>query len=98
MQPGFGDLGGQQAVFLFALPGPVSVLGQTVWTPSRLLWQVVPAMRVPSRWSVVVMTALSDAARNATQARSVLRKPVGVDALLEVAHRYCRAASPPASP
>src|SRR5207244_1769649 len=44
--------------FLFALPGTVSVLGQTVWTPSRMLWEVVPAFRVPSRWSVVVVTAL----------------------------------------
>jgi len=43
---------------LFALPGPVSVLGVTVWTPSRLLWQIVPAFRVPSRWSIVVVTAL----------------------------------------
>jgi hypothetical protein len=44
--------------FLFALPGPVAVFGHTVWTPSRMLWQVLPAFRVPSRWSVVVVTAL----------------------------------------
>jgi len=44
--------------FLFALPGPVSVFGISVWTPSRFLWQVVPAFRVPSRWSIVVMTGL----------------------------------------
>jgi hypothetical protein len=44
--------------FLFALPGPVSVLGHTSWTPSRLLFQVVPAFRVPSRWSVIMVTAL----------------------------------------
>jgi len=38
--------------FLFALPGTA------VWTPSRILWEVVPAFRVPSRWSIVVVTAL----------------------------------------
>jgi hypothetical protein len=44
--------------FFMALPGRVSVLGQTVRTPSWLLWQVVPAFRVPARWSVVIVTAL----------------------------------------
>jgi hypothetical protein len=44
--------------FLFALPGPVSIAGHSVWTPSRLLFAVVPAFRVPSRWSIVMMTAL----------------------------------------
>lgn len=53
--------------FLFALPGPVSVLGQTLWTPSRLLWQVLPAFRVPSRWSAVVVTALVPLAAMALQ-------------------------------
>jgi hypothetical protein len=38
--------------FLFALPGTASL------TPSRILWDVVSAFRVPSRWSVVVVTAL----------------------------------------
>jgi hypothetical protein len=55
------------AAFLFALPGPVSVLGHSVWTPSRLLWQVLPAFRVPSRWSVVVVTALVPLAAMALQ-------------------------------
>ena len=53
--------------FLFALPGPVSVLGHTVWTPSRLLWQVLPAFRVPSRWSAVIVTALVPLAAMALQ-------------------------------
>jgi hypothetical protein len=53
--------------FFFALPGPVSVVGHTVWTPSRLLWQVLPAFRVPSRWSVVVVTALVPLAAMALQ-------------------------------
>jgi hypothetical protein len=56
------------AAFLFALPGPVSVAGQTLWTPSRLLWQIVHAFRVPARWSVVMMTALVPLAALALQA------------------------------
>lgn len=53
--------------FVFALPGPVSVLGHTVWTPSRMLFEVVPAFRVPSRWSIVVVTALVPLAAMALQ-------------------------------
>ncbi len=56
--------------FLFALPGPVSLLGHTIWTPSRLLWEVVPAFRVPSRWSVVVVTTLVPLAAMALQEAS----------------------------
>jgi hypothetical protein len=52
---------------LFALPGPVSIAGHSVWTPSWILWQVVPAFRVPSRWSVVMMTALVPLAALALQ-------------------------------
>jgi O-antigen/teichoic acid export membrane protein len=40
--------------FLFALPSPVG--GVTM--PSRLLWDLVPAFRVPSRWDPLLMTAL----------------------------------------
>ena len=43
---------------VLSLPGHVSVFGQTVRMPAWLLWQIVPAYRVPSRWSVVVETAL----------------------------------------
>jgi O-antigen/teichoic acid export membrane protein len=43
---------------LFAIPSPVVVFGHEVWTPSRLLWEVVPAFRVPSRWDPLLMTAL----------------------------------------
>jgi hypothetical protein len=53
--------------FLLALPGRVSVLGQSVRTPSWLLWQVVPAFRVPARWSVVMVTALVPLAALALQ-------------------------------
>jgi O-antigen/teichoic acid export membrane protein len=42
----------------FASPSPVHVFGHALWTPSRLLWEVVPAFRVPSRWDALLMTAL----------------------------------------
>jgi hypothetical protein len=63
--------------FLFALPGPVSVGGHTVWTPSRLLWQVVPALRVPARWSIVMMTALVPLAALALQEASATASRYG---------------------
>jgi hypothetical protein len=40
--------------FLFALPSPVAGISM----PSKLLWQVLPAFRVPSRWDPLLMTAL----------------------------------------
>ncbi len=43
---------------LFAAPSPVTIFGHDVWMPSRLLWEVVPAFRVPSRWTPLVMAAL----------------------------------------
>ena len=43
---------------LLALPSPVSVFGHDVWMPSRLLWQLLPPFRVPSRWVVLAMAAL----------------------------------------
>jgi hypothetical protein len=43
---------------LLSLPSPISLLGREIWMPSRLLWEVVPAVRVPSRWIALVMTAL----------------------------------------
>lgn len=43
----------------FAAPSPIGVFGHLwTWTPSRILWEFVPAFRVPSRWTVLVMTAL----------------------------------------
>lgn len=43
----------------FSVPSPVTVLGyEWAWTPSRLLWEVLPAFRVPTRWIALVMTAL----------------------------------------
>ncbi|PWU25605.1 MAG: hypothetical protein C5B48_00440, partial [Candidatus Rokuibacteriota bacterium] len=46
------------AAFAFALPSPIQVAGQRLSTPSRLLWDVVPAIHVPSRWTALAMTAL----------------------------------------
>jgi O-antigen/teichoic acid export membrane protein len=43
---------------VFAAPSPVSVFGHDIWMPSRLLWEVVPAFRLPSRWIPLVMAAL----------------------------------------
>jgi O-antigen/teichoic acid export membrane protein len=43
---------------LLSLPSPVSVFGHDVWMPSRLLWQLLPPFRVPSRWVVLAMAAL----------------------------------------
>jgi hypothetical protein len=40
--------------FLFALPSPVAGVSM----PSKLLWDVLPAFRVPSRWDPLLMTAL----------------------------------------
>ena len=40
--------------FLFALPSPVGGISM----PSKLLWNVLSAFRVPSRWDPLLMTAL----------------------------------------
>jgi O-antigen/teichoic acid export membrane protein len=46
------------AALLFAAPSPIRVLGHSVPMPSRLMWAVVPAFRVVSRWDFFLMTAL----------------------------------------
>jgi O-antigen/teichoic acid export membrane protein len=44
---------------LFAAPSPVGVLGHDWhWTPARLLYEVIPAFRVNSRWVAMLMTAV----------------------------------------
>jgi hypothetical protein len=53
---------------VLSLPGRVSVLGHTVPMPSRLFWHIVPAFRVPARWSIVLETALVALAALALQA------------------------------
>jgi len=42
----------------FAAPSPILLFGHKVCTPSRLLWEALPAFRVPSRWDPALMTAL----------------------------------------
>ena len=49
--------------FLLALPGLVELLGvRFAWMPSRLLYELLPAFRVPSRWMAVVFLAILVAA------------------------------------
>lgn len=56
---------------LFAAPSPVLIFGHEIWTPSRLLYKLVPAFRVPSRWDPLLMTALAPIAALALQAMCV---------------------------
>ncbi len=53
-----GLVGVVVASLLLSTPSPISVLGHDIWMPSRVLWEAVPAVRVPSRWIALVMTAL----------------------------------------
>lgn len=56
----------------FALPSPLSIFGyEWSWTPSRILWEALPAFRIPTRWIPVVMTALIPLAALALQAATV---------------------------
>jgi len=44
---------------LFALPTPLNVFGvEFTWPPTRVLWELIPAFRVPSRWITLLVTAL----------------------------------------
>ncbi len=43
---------------LLAAPSPIRLFGHAFTTPSRLVWDLVPAIRVPARWIVLAMTAL----------------------------------------
>jgi hypothetical protein len=43
---------------VLAAPSPIAIGGRSFWMPSRLLWEVIPAIRVPSRWVALAMTAL----------------------------------------
>jgi O-antigen/teichoic acid export membrane protein len=58
------------AGLLFAVPSPVVLFGHDVWMPSRLLWEVLPAFRVVSRWDPLLMTALLPLAALGLQAAS----------------------------
>ncbi|MGZ4370866.1 MAG: hypothetical protein ACXVRQ_01535, partial [Gaiellaceae bacterium] len=54
----------------FAAPSPVHIAGHALPMPSRLLWAVVPAFRVPSRWDPLLMAALIPLAALGLQALS----------------------------
>jgi O-antigen/teichoic acid export membrane protein len=47
------------AALAFSAPSPLELFGHSWdWMPARMLWDVVPAIRVPSRWVVLLMTAV----------------------------------------
>jgi O-antigen/teichoic acid export membrane protein len=52
---------------VFAAPSPTLVFGHAIWMPSRVLWEVVPAFRVPTRWVPLLMTVLVPLAALALQ-------------------------------
>ncbi|PWU25331.1 MAG: hypothetical protein C5B48_01820, partial [Candidatus Rokuibacteriota bacterium] len=56
------------AALLFAAPSPVHVGGHAIWMPSRPLWEVIPAVRVPARWVAILMAALVPLSALALQA------------------------------
>jgi hypothetical protein len=56
------------AALVLAAPSPIGVFGHLVPMPSRLVWELVPAIRVPSRWVALAMTALVPLAALALQA------------------------------
>ena len=57
--------------FLFALPSPVAGISM----PSKLLWDVLPAFRVPSRWDPLLMATVLPLAALGLQS---LRRTLGV--------------------
>ena len=65
---------------LLALPSPISIFGHEVWAPSRVLWDVIPAIRVPARWAALAATALIPLAALGLQAarKRVAARPNGV--------------------
>jgi O-antigen/teichoic acid export membrane protein len=58
------------AALAFAAPSPSTVLGGKITMPARLLWDVVPAFRVLSRWDFLLMSALIPLAALGLQAVS----------------------------
>jgi len=54
-----GLVGVLVAAAAFSAPSPVEVLGlEWSWPPARVLWELIPAFRAPSRWIALIMTAL----------------------------------------
>ena len=62
-----GLVGVALASLLLAFPSPVTVFGHEIWMPSRVLWEIVPAFRVPVRWVAMLMAALVPLAALALQ-------------------------------
>ena len=67
------------AALAFSAPSPVGVFGHLFsWGPSRVLWELVPAFRVPSRWIILIGSTLVPLAALGLQAAvSVLSRRVG---------------------
>jgi len=54
-----GLVGVLVAAAAFSAPSPVGVFGlEWSWPPSRVLWELIPAFRAPSRWIALLATAL----------------------------------------
>ena len=68
------------ASLLLAMPSPISLFGHELWAPSRLLWELIPAIRVPARWAALAATALIPLAALGLQAawRRLASRPNGV--------------------
>jgi O-antigen/teichoic acid export membrane protein len=78
------------AALLFAAPTPVDLFGQVFsWPPTRLLWELIPAFRVPSRWVALVMTALVPLAALGLQA---IWTAVGRRSRSDSTHRFAQIA------
>jgi hypothetical protein len=60
--------------FLFALPSPIAGIPM----PSKLLWDVLPGFRVPSRWDPLLMTAVLPLAALGLQS---VRRTLGIAAV-----------------
>jgi O-antigen/teichoic acid export membrane protein len=66
------------AAILVAAPSPITVFGHGIPMPSRLVWEVIPAVRVPSRFVALAMTALIPLAALGLQAAwRRLARPAG---------------------
>ena len=76
----------------FSLPSPLP--GTDVQTPARLLWELVPQFRVPTRFVVLVMTGLVCLGALGLEAlrRSVLRLPLDRRVATTLAGGICIAA------
>ena len=70
---------------LFALPSPSHVFGTSIPMPAKLLWDAVPAFRVPARWDPLLVTALVPLAAFGLQALVRRSRSVAVGAAVVAA-------------